>query len=33
MWDFGPAMTFVFRLAVGAVIALLGLAFLAGKYL
>ena len=33
MWDFGPALTFMFRLAIGAVIVLMGLAYLAGKYL
>lgn len=33
MWDFGPAMTFLFRLAVGVVILLVVGAYLAGKYL
>ena len=33
MWDYGPALTFLFRAAVAVVLALIGLAYLAGKYL
>lgn len=33
MWDFGPAMTFLFRAALCVVALLIGLAYLAGKYL
>lgn len=33
MWDFGPAMTFLFRAAIVGVILLCTLAYLAGKYL
>lgn len=33
MWDFGPAMTFLFRATLVCVALLCGLAFLAGKYL
>lgn len=33
MWDFGTALTFLFRAAVAAVLALIVLAYLAGKYL
>ena len=33
MWDYEPAMTFLFRFAVCVVLVLIGLAYLAGKYL